>query len=467
MEIWTVKALINGREIGMGMEEQGNTNSPQNGALFVPPYQRSEAWQSHQMRMLIDSVMRGYGLPPIYLRQDGAAYKIVDGQQRLNALCYFASGFIKSTVINQGHLVIHQVRFPRLYNPANDGTKMKLPRSLQIESAWGGLFFSEFAESLEEQFLHTPIFVNIMECEYDTECDFFIRLQGGKPLNPQEVRDAWRGNFCNLILEIGGKPKLNRLGETTYDGNRFFPQIALFNPANNSDRGATRQLAAQMLMLFLDRKQYSPDSFTSINTQAIDNAYGEGAASMETETDEVKRFVSVLEEVGDIFIAQGMDLGGRTYEPIHMVLLADMLLDGFSSQWKENIASAFGQFMEVVDGVQQIPTSDDLEDENYKDIWHYYRMTKTQVHQAETVKKRHALFVRQMLRFLGDSARAKLGTEGFMEAVYCRNKKVCKICGNPVEWPDADFQRCENHDTEMSCPNLRNHALVHGACNQQ
>ena len=58
-----------------------------------PEYQRGEVWNRTQQKKLIDSVMRGYPIPLIYLhhirrtvagmqRED---FEIIDGQQRINA----------------------------------------------------------------------------------------------------------------------------------------------------------------------------------------------------------------------------------------------------------------------------------------------------------------------------------------------------------------------------------------------
>ena len=66
-------------------------------------YQRGAVWGKSQQKRLIDSVMRGYPLPLIYLhhlkrnvagmqRED---LEIIDGQQRIDALTNFAHGTFK------------------------------------------------------------------------------------------------------------------------------------------------------------------------------------------------------------------------------------------------------------------------------------------------------------------------------------------------------------------------------------
>ena len=58
-----------------------------------PEYQRGEVWSSTQQKKLIDSVMREYPLPLIYLHHikrvvagmQTEGFEIIDGQQRINA----------------------------------------------------------------------------------------------------------------------------------------------------------------------------------------------------------------------------------------------------------------------------------------------------------------------------------------------------------------------------------------------
>ena len=68
-----------------------------------PEYQRGPVWTKIQQRKLIDSLLRGYPLPLIYLhhikksvagmqRED---LEIIDGQQRIKALYDFSEGAFK------------------------------------------------------------------------------------------------------------------------------------------------------------------------------------------------------------------------------------------------------------------------------------------------------------------------------------------------------------------------------------
>lgn len=63
------------------------------GTLRIPDVQRSLVWTIDQKRLLIDSLLRKYDVPKIYLMEvyeDGKCYyDIYDGQQRLEAIYAF------------------------------------------------------------------------------------------------------------------------------------------------------------------------------------------------------------------------------------------------------------------------------------------------------------------------------------------------------------------------------------------
>jgi hypothetical protein len=91
--------------------------------------------------------------------------------------------------------------------------------------------------------LKTPMAIVLVKTNIaDESRDLFIRLQAGMPLNSQEKRDAWPGNFTEYILRIGGKPEIPR-----FPGHEFFSKVMKAKPTN---RDEYRQLAAQIVMQY-------------------------------------------------------------------------------------------------------------------------------------------------------------------------------------------------------------------------
>ena len=157
-----------------------------------PEYQRGEVWTPDQQRKLIDSVLRDYQLPIIYLHdikktvagKTQERLEIIDGQQRTSALRNFIEG-----------------AFP-LFNV--DDEKAKFPAFLQkYDCPWGGKNFDGLSNELQSKLLETKLPVAFIR-------DLFVRLQSGRPLNPQEKRDSYPGEFTEFILKLGGKPAIPR-----------------------------------------------------------------------------------------------------------------------------------------------------------------------------------------------------------------------------------------------------------------
>ena len=167
-----------------------------------PEYQRGSVWTPPQKKRLVDSVMRGYPIPLIYLhhiRKEVAGaqrddFEIIDGQQRIAALHEFMEGHFK------------------LFDPIADEAAAQFPSFIkELPCRWAGKAFDELDKDEQIRFRDTELSVVMIQTEAQNEArDLFIRLQAGLPLNAQEKRDAWPGNFTEYILKIGGKPEIPR-----------------------------------------------------------------------------------------------------------------------------------------------------------------------------------------------------------------------------------------------------------------
>src|SRR2546422_396068 len=167
-----------------------------------PEYQRGVVWTLSQKKKLVDSVLRGYPIPLIYLhliRQEAGKlvsqrYEVIDGQQRINALSDFHDGAF------------------RLFDPVKDEAEARFPDFVKRQPCpWGGKLFSDLDATMKEDFLKTSLRIVQIETHDGNEArDLFVRLQAGMPLNSQEKRDAWPGQFTDFILRLGGKAGLAR-----------------------------------------------------------------------------------------------------------------------------------------------------------------------------------------------------------------------------------------------------------------
>jgi uncharacterized protein with ParB-like and HNH nuclease domain len=139
-----------------------------------PEYQRGAVWTPSQKKRLVDSVLRGYPIPLIYLhhiRQEAGKlvserYEVIDGQQRINALFDFREGAFK------------------LFDPDKDGAEARFPDFIKREPCpWGRKSFDELPSELKEKLLNTSLRIVRIETHNPNEArDLFVRLQAGLPL---------------------------------------------------------------------------------------------------------------------------------------------------------------------------------------------------------------------------------------------------------------------------------------------
>ena len=417
-----------------------------------PEYQRGEVWTKLQKQRLIDSVLRGYPLPLIYLHDKrvevagriNESYEVIDGQQRINALSEFRDGRFK------------------LLNPAEESDKRHFPRFIAEQPCeWGGKYFSQLAEvgtDLQGRFLNTKLSVATMQCVPEQARDLFIRLQAGSPLNAQEKLDALPGKVTEFVLRIGGKP------QSGYQGNEFFTRVMNMKPSR--DRGNTRKLAAQMLMLYLSVRE--DKRFKSIKASELDEFYY-NHLDMDLESLAIVRFEKILDELSQIFAASGVKpLKG--HDAIHLMLLCNRLWDDFAPAWKGRLVGAYREFAKGVAEARGKKELDGSETQEVKDFWNYYQMARNRSDQSETIKRRHEIYMRHMIRLLGESLISKdpqrVFSESDREIVWYRDNQQCAHCGGQVSWEDVEIHHKDHHGNGGKTV-LANAVLVHKECHRR
>lgn len=407
-----------------------------------PEYQRGVIWTPAQKKRLADSLLRGYPIPLIYLHHikktvaniTNERFEVIDGQQRITALFEYQEGNFK------------------LFDPKLDESEARFPGFIKDAACpWGSKRFDELTPDLKEQYLTTPLSVVLIETDTTNEArDLFIRLQAGMPLNSQEKRDAWPGNFTEFVLKTGGKPQLAR-----YPGHEFFERVM---KAKEKHRGESRQLAAQMAMLFFTRRELG--QLCDINREAIDTFYYKHL-SFDLNSSIARRFNEALTQ-----LAQSLGDGKRkkiqAHEAIHLVLLVDTLLDDYTRSWTTNLAIAFDAFRESL-----------AKDTKYRfdrqgEYWtRYGQLARTNSDRADVIQRRHQFFAEKMHAMLQPKLKDPNRHFGALEReiIYMRDGKKCQLarCGAEVLWGDAEIHHVQLH-SEGGRTVLENGALVHKAC---
>lgn len=161
------------------------------GSLDLKPYyQRRSTWNPRVKSLLIDSMLRGYPLPLIFLHnrldvaQSKTVRQVVDGQQRLRTILAYID--------------------PDCLNDLDDWDNFTVLRSHNSEFA--GLGFTSLPENVQARILQTPLSVNVLPSDINdvTVLTIFQRMNStGLKLNDQEIRNAtFFGDFKDSAYRL-------------------------------------------------------------------------------------------------------------------------------------------------------------------------------------------------------------------------------------------------------------------------
>lgn len=132
--------------------------------LIRPDYQRSEVKNIQKASYLLESILLGINIPPLFIyKREDKVKEVVDGQQRLLAIL----GFLGKTYVNERGEIA-----------CSDKDKFRLSK-LKILSELNGKNIETIGEKFEEKILEFPM--DIIEIDYEqnpefSQIDLFLRL---------------------------------------------------------------------------------------------------------------------------------------------------------------------------------------------------------------------------------------------------------------------------------------------------
>ncbi|WP_419937391.1 HNH endonuclease family protein [Candidatus Palauibacter sp.] len=405
-------------------------------------YQRGKVWTPVQQQLLIDSVLRGYSIPSFHLHfiedREGSIiaqrFEVIDGQQRLRALSRFREGSFK------------------LLNP----TAEDLPPGVLFTNeakkercAWADKTFADLDEGDRDRFLGTElIVVKVTDASKEAVRDLFIRQQGGTPLKPQEIRDAWPGGMTEVILQIGGKQGLDRC-----PGHDFFRELA-----RNPGRPEGRQMAAQMLSLLVARRDTK--QYRGIARRQIDQFYYDHL-SITDDDPHVKRFRKILNTlVGSLYGHFTFRL--VAHEAISLMLLVDEWLDNSVTGWQQNLAGAFLDFRDAFAVARKKKREGDATDP----YWLSYGVhTQTASDQGETIRARYDFFREKMTEIVAPESKDPQRTADpvMKDTVFRSQDGKCAVCAGQLRPGQIELHHIDLHSRGgKTIP--ENLAAVHPHC---
>lgn len=232
-----------------------------------PYFQRGSVWSPSARSFLIDSLLRGYPLPIIFLqtkRDPGslrAVRQVVDGQQRLRAIL----GFVRPDLLPLDHGEAPVV-ISRVHNPSLAGAS-----------------FADLSAELKIRLLDTELAVHTLPDGIDDAVllELFARMNStGEKLNAQELRNArYHGEFKTLAY------RLSYEHVSTWERWKLFSRTQI---AKMSDV----EFVSELMMVAMDGVEGKSSSRIDKSYKTFDARFEE----KEAVSDQVRRTLAHLDE---------------------------------------------------------------------------------------------------------------------------------------------------------------------------
>lgn len=226
---------------------------------LAPYFQRRRVWSEKAKSYLIDTVLRGLPMPPVYMRQriDPKTRKtireVIDGQQRLATILEFL----------------------------DDGLKV----SKVHNETYGGLFFSELPPDVQDDILQYVISTNLILSSRDEDAlNVFARLNTYVvKLNKQErLNSKYFGYFKQTVYSLG------------YEFHTFWIKSKIFTEQKIA-RMADAELTSELVITMIDGLQ------DKRKIEAFYNEYEDKFPQREKIKSEFKKCIDTIGEIyGDM-----------------------------------------------------------------------------------------------------------------------------------------------------------------------
>lgn len=342
-------------------------------------YQREAGtWGLGDEQYFVDTILRGLGMPPIFIHKKGNGKFIVDGQQRLNTIWRFKDGKIELGERYSADII-----------KENDGSGK----------------YDELKKGFQQRFDEYPIPIIYLEGYSDEEIrDMFRRLQAGKPLTVGERLNAYAGQIVPTMRTLGS--------------HRFFSDIIPLK----LKRYRNRQLAAIFMYLEHDGiKDISPRSLYEFFIK-----YSE----LGTGSNVYRKVVKVLNYLVKAFKEKTGQLDKGSWI-VNIYLLTSHLMDNYVMRRQENNLKEF--LKEFYNEVW------DAEDSGDKELVRFDFANSSGTTSEKNIKTRYNIMLR---RFIEQYNPQRLDEERLFSHkqkldIYNRDGGVCQICSRHLAFGNS------------------------------
>lgn len=224
--------------------------------ILSPKFQRRRVWSTKAKSYLIDTILRGLPIPPVFIRQkiDTTTKKtvreVIDGQQRLGAILDFLrNGFKVSKIHNE---------------------------------EYGNIYFNELSHQVQREFLEYVIAANLVLSTRDEDVlEIFSRLNTYTiTLNKQEL---WNAEYFGLFKQT--------VHSLAYEFHTFWVDSKILSEQKIARMGDV-ELTSELVIASIDGIQ---------DKKVIKNYYKKNEETF-PEKDKTKRnFKKCIDTIGEIY----------------------------------------------------------------------------------------------------------------------------------------------------------------------
>lgn len=344
-----------------------------------PDYQRPAVWTKAQKQLLIDSILRDFDVPKIYLHEKGDDnYDVIDGQQRIRTIWSFYDD---------------EFALAKDAEPVN-GIEVANKKYSELD-----MDISTIIDSYSLDFV-------ILDTKNEDEIrEMFLRLQNGTTLKAQEKRNAMPGRMRDFIK-----------GLTNHE---FFTKVHFSNTRFTHDL-----IAAQMTLLALSK------GIRNIKDRDLNEMY-ETYKDFDASSADAKSIYRVLDYLNRMFPDKAPEL--KRYSTISLFVLIMELIPNYDVKDRESdIAKWFIDF-------EANRAADEMKAPEEQDprLVVYHERVSHSSDSEDSLLYRHN-FLKESLLATVHNLPQKDSKRNFDEAqrqvIYRRGNGICKMCGVHCDW---------------------------------
>ena len=194
------------------------------GVVIIPGFQRNFVWDVKRSSRLIESIIVGLPVPQIFLYEQGHnEYLVIDGQQRLMSIYYFAKGrfprkekLASLRLISEGKSAIPEGVLNNVENFSD--FRLNLPESIpgqpnRFHARCYSNLDDEHRSSFDLRTIRHIIVRQVGPPGDDAMYEIFNRLNsGGINLTPQEIRRCtFDSNFYDMLYKTNAQEQWRKL----------------------------------------------------------------------------------------------------------------------------------------------------------------------------------------------------------------------------------------------------------------